>query len=112
MCAAVLPSLWHSHPPCTFQVLADEKSISSKYEEERDYAEAEARNKESKVLSLTQALEESRDTQEELERTNKSLRSELEALISSKHDVGKNVSHASTAEKAIWNSMHIIKSIC
>ncbi|XP_023677874.2 myosin-11-like isoform X1 [Paramormyrops kingsleyae] len=73
------------------QVLADEKSISSKHAEERDHAEAEARNKESKVLSLTQALEESRDTQEELERTNKALRSELETLISSKDDVGKNL---------------------
>ncbi|XP_048846308.1 myosin-11-like isoform X2 [Brienomyrus brachyistius] len=73
------------------QVLADEKSISSKYAEERDHAEAEVRDKESKVLTLTQALEESRDTQEELKRTNKALRSELEALISSKDDVGKNL---------------------
>lgn len=74
------------------QMLAEEKSISSKYAEERDRAEAEAREKETKALSLAKALEEAQDGREELERANKALRMEMEDLISSKDDVGKNVS--------------------
>lgn len=73
-------------------MLAEEKSISSKYADERDRAEAEAREKETKALSLARALEEAQDSREELERANKTLRMEMEDLISSKDDVGKNVS--------------------
>lgn len=72
-------------------MLAEEKSISCKYAEERDRAEAEAREKETKALSLARALEEAQDSREELERANKALRMEMEDLISSKDDVGKNV---------------------
>lgn len=72
-------------------MLAEEKSISCKYAEERDRAEAEAREKETKALSLARALEEAQDSREELERANKALRIEMEDLISSKDDVGKNV---------------------
>lgn len=73
-------------------MLAEEKSISSKYADERDRAEAEAREKETKALSLARALDESQESREELERANKTLRLEMEDLISSKDDVGKNVS--------------------
>lgn len=74
------------------QMLAEEKSVSCKYADERDRAEAEAREKETKALSLARALEEAQDAREELERANKALRTEMEDLISSKDDVGKNVS--------------------
>ena len=74
------------------QMLAEEKSISSKYADERDRAEAEAREKETKALSLARALDEAQESREELERANKALRLEMEDLISSKDDVGKNVS--------------------
>uniref|UniRef100_A0A4W5LZP2 Myosin, heavy chain 11a, smooth muscle n=1 Tax=Hucho hucho TaxID=62062 RepID=A0A4W5LZP2_9TELE len=73
------------------QMLAEEKTISSKYADERDRAEAEAREKETKALSLARALEEAQDSREELERANKSLRTEMEDLVSSKDDVGKSV---------------------
>lgn len=66
--------------------------MSCKYADERDRAEAEAREKETKALSLARALEEAQDAREELERANKALRTEMEDLISSKDDVGKNVS--------------------
>uniref|UniRef100_A0A667Z4B2 Myosin, heavy chain 11a, smooth muscle n=1 Tax=Myripristis murdjan TaxID=586833 RepID=A0A667Z4B2_9TELE len=69
------------------QMLAEEKSISSKYADERDRAEAEAREKETKALSLARALEEAQDAREELERANKALRVEMEDLVSSKDDV-------------------------
>uniref|UniRef100_A0A8C7JI19 Myosin heavy chain 11 n=1 Tax=Oncorhynchus kisutch TaxID=8019 RepID=A0A8C7JI19_ONCKI len=69
------------------QMLAEEKTISSKYADERDRAEAEAREKETKALSLARALEEAQESREELERANKSLRTEMEDLVSSKDDV-------------------------
>lgn len=72
--------------------MAEEKNISSKYADERDRAEAEAREKETKALSLARALEEALEAKEELERTNKMLKAEMEDLVSSKDDVGKNVS--------------------
>lgn len=84
------------------QMLAEEKSISSKYADERDRAEAEAREKETKALSLARALEEAQDSREELERANKALRTEMEDLISSKDDVGKNVSSSEAHIIFIW----------
>lgn len=78
-------------------MLAEEKSISSKYADERDRAEAEAREKDTKALSLARALEEAQDSREELERANKSLRAEMEDLVSSKDDVGKSVCSVSFA---------------
>lgn len=67
--------------------------MSCKFAEERDRAEAEAREKETKVLALTRALEENQDALEEAEKSMKGLRAEMEDLISSKDDVGKNVSN-------------------
>ncbi|KAG7223717.1 hypothetical protein INR49_015445 [Caranx melampygus] len=73
------------------QMLAEEKTISARYAEERDRAEAEAREKDTKALSMARALEEALEAKEELERFNKQLRAEMEDLMSSKDDVGKNV---------------------
>lgn len=73
-------------------MLAEEKTISIKYAEERDNAEAEAREKETKCLALIRALEEAQSSSRELEKLNKTLRTEMEDLISSKDDVGRNVS--------------------
>ncbi|XP_062244041.1 myosin-10-like [Platichthys flesus] len=73
------------------QLLAEEKSISARYAEERDRAEAEAREKDTKALSMARALEEALEAKEELERFNKQLRAEMEDLMNSKDDVGKNV---------------------
>lgn len=73
-----------------FKMLADEKTLSSKYSQERDCAEAEAREKETKCLALTRALEECQGSLRELEKLNKTLRTDMEDLISSKDN--KNVS--------------------
>lgn len=73
-------------------MLADEKTISSKYSQERDCAEAEAREKETKCLTLTRALEESQGSLQELEKVNKTLRLDMEDLLSSKDNTGRNVS--------------------
>ncbi len=73
-------------------MLAEEKTISARYAEERDRAEAEAREKDTKALSMARALDEALEAKEEFERLNKQLRAEMEDLMSSKDDVGKNVS--------------------
>lgn len=72
-------------------MLAEEKSISARYAEERDRAEAEAREKETRALALTRKLESEIDIKEELDRNNKLLRAEMDDLVSSKDDFGKNV---------------------
>ncbi|XP_026159885.1 myosin-10-like isoform X1 [Mastacembelus armatus] len=83
------------------QMLAEEKTISARYAEERDRAEAEAREKETKALSLARALEEALEAKEELERLNKQLRTEMEDLMSSKDDVGKNVHELEKSKRTL-----------
>lgn len=90
-----------------FQLLAEEKTISARFAEERDRAEAEAREKETRSLSMARALEEALDAKEELERFNKQLRAEMEDLMSSKDDVGKNVSCFSESLLA-WGALGFI----
>lgn len=72
-------------------MLAEEKSVSARYSEERDRAEAEAREKETKALTLARDLEALQEQRNELERANKLLKTEMEDLVSSKDDVGKSV---------------------
>uniref|UniRef100_A0A8C4N476 Myosin-10 n=1 Tax=Equus asinus asinus TaxID=83772 RepID=A0A8C4N476_EQUAS len=83
------------------QLLAEEKNISARYAEERDRAEAEAREKETKALSLARALEEALEAKEEFERQNKQLRADMEDLMSSKDDVGKNVHELEKSKRAL-----------
>ncbi|XP_030636884.1 myosin-11a isoform X1 [Chanos chanos] len=92
------------------QMLAEEKSISSKYADERDRAEAEAREKETRALSLARALEEARDAREELERANKALRLEMEDLVSSKDDVGKNVHELEKSKRSLEAQVEEMKT--
>lgn len=72
-------------------MLAEEKTISTQYAEERDKAEAEAREKETRALTLARELETMTDLKDELDRANKLLKAEMEDLVSSKDDVGKSV---------------------
>nr|XP_033816474.1 myosin-10 isoform X1 [Geotrypetes seraphini] len=83
------------------QMLAEEKNISARYAEERDRAEAEAREKETKSLSLARALEEALEARDEFERLNKQLRAEMEDLMSSKDDVGKNVHELEKSKRTL-----------
>ncbi|KAK7939054.1 hypothetical protein WMY93_002380 [Mugilogobius chulae] len=79
------------------QMLAEEKSISARYAEERDRAEAEAREKETKALSMTRAL-------------NKQLRAEMEDLMSSKDDVGKNVHELEKSKRTLEQQLEEMKT--
>lgn len=72
-------------------MLAEEKAVSNQRADERDRAEADAREKETRALTLSRELEELRDKKKELEDANKLLKAEMEDLISSKDDAGKNV---------------------
>ncbi|XP_035254581.1 myosin-11-like [Anguilla anguilla] len=83
------------------QMVAEEKSASCKFAEERDRAEADLREKETRVLSLTRALEEAQRYCEEQERSNKALRAEMEDLVSSKDDVGKSVHELEKAKRGL-----------
>ncbi|XP_068848587.1 myosin-14 isoform X2 [Capricornis sumatraensis] len=81
------------------QLLAEEKAAVLRAVEERERAEAEGREREARTLSLTRALEEEQEAREELERQNRALRTELEALLSSKDDVGKSVHELERARR-------------
>ena len=73
------------------QNLAEEKAISERLAMERDNAERESREKETRILNQARELEELRDRCEEVERLRGQQSRELEDLMSSKDDVGKNV---------------------
>ncbi|CAN9513645.1 unnamed protein product [Ophioblennius macclurei] len=73
------------------QCLAEEKSVSARLAEERDRAEADSREKETRFLSLSRSLQEVQDQRDELERANKQLRLEMEQLVNQQDDVGRNV---------------------
>ncbi|KAM6303031.1 myosin-9 [Podargus strigoides] len=92
------------------QLLAEEKNISAKYADERDRAEAEAREKETKALSLARALEEAIEQKAELERINKQFRAEMEDLMSSKDDVGKSVHELEKAKRALEQQVEEMKT--
>ncbi|XP_027141138.1 myosin-11 [Larimichthys crocea] len=83
------------------QMLAEERAVSSKFADERDRAEAEAREKETRLLALGRALDENQGALEEAEKTLKTLRAEMEDLISSKDDVGKNVHDLEKAKRGL-----------
>lgn len=88
-------------------MLAEEKSISARYAEERDRAEAEAREKETRALALARELETLRDMKDELDRSSKLLRAEMEDLVSSKDDVGKSVSDPSGTSLPFFSSADV-----
>ncbi|XP_008289813.1 myosin-9-like [Stegastes partitus] len=83
------------------QMLAEEKTISTQYAEERDRAEAEAREKETRALTLARELETMTDIKDELDRANKMLKAEMEDLVSSKDDVGKSVHELERSKRAM-----------
>uniref|UniRef100_A0A3B4U205 Myosin-9 n=1 Tax=Seriola dumerili TaxID=41447 RepID=A0A3B4U205_SERDU len=92
------------------QMLAEEKTISARYAEERDRAEAEAREKETRALALTRELESLMDIKEEVDRNNKLLRAEMEDLVSSKDDVGKNVHELEKSKRAMEQQLEEMKT--
>ncbi|XP_065813749.1 myosin-10 isoform X1 [Labrus bergylta] len=83
------------------QCLAEEKAVSARLSEEKDRAEADSREKDTRYLSLSRALQEAQDQREELERSNKQLRFEMEQLVNQQDDVGKNVHELERARRTL-----------
>ncbi|XP_060947623.1 myosin-9a [Limanda limanda] len=91
------------------QMLAEEKTISTQYAEERDKAEAEAREKETRALTLARELETMTDLKSELDRANKVFKAEMEDLVSSKDDVGKSVHELERSKRAMEQQLEEMK---
>ncbi|XP_027872932.1 myosin-9-like [Xiphophorus couchianus] len=91
------------------QMLAEEKAISTRYAEERDKAEAEAREKETRALNLARELDTMTGLKNELDRANKLLKAEMENLVSSKDDVGKNVHELEKSKRAMEQQLEEMK---
>ncbi|XP_054477243.1 myosin-10 [Anoplopoma fimbria] len=83
------------------QCLAEEKAVSARLAEERDRAEADSREKETRHLALSRALQEAQDQREELERANKQLRLEMEQLVNQQDDVGKSVHELERSRRSL-----------
>ncbi|KAM6956925.1 myosin-9 isoform 1-T1 [Aplochiton taeniatus] len=92
------------------QMLAEEKTISCRFAEERDRAEAEAREKETRALALTRQLETLMDVKDEMDRANKLLRAEMEDLVSSKDDVGKSVHELEKSKRGMEQQLEEMKT--
>uniref|UniRef100_A0A8K9UPX1 Myosin, heavy chain 14, non-muscle n=1 Tax=Oncorhynchus mykiss TaxID=8022 RepID=A0A8K9UPX1_ONCMY len=83
------------------QCLSEEKAVSARLAEERDRAEADNREKETRSLALARALQEAQDQRDELERSNKQLRIDMEQLVNQQDDVGKNVHELERSRRAL-----------
>jgi myosin protein heavy chain len=76
-------------------------SAFSRLAADRDAAERDAREKETKILSSQRETEELKVRIEELERDRTKQTRELEYLMSSKDDVGKNVHELERAKRTL-----------
>ncbi|XP_067929437.1 myosin-9-like [Watersipora subatra] len=83
------------------QNLAIQKQEQQKIQEERDLAEKDARDKETKILSLIRELEEMEDQMAEIQRKYSSQKREYDEIVSSKDDVGKSVHDLERAKRAL-----------
>ncbi|KAM9806590.1 uncharacterized protein myh14 isoform 5-T5 [Syngnathus typhle] len=83
------------------QCLAEEKAVGTRLAEEKDRAEADSREKETRYLALSRALQEAQDQRDELERSNKQLRLEMEQLVNQQDDVGKSVHELERTRRAL-----------
>ncbi|XP_055920933.1 myosin heavy chain, non-muscle isoform X2 [Eupeodes corollae] len=92
------------------KILAEEKAISDQTAQERDTAEREAREKETKVLSLTRELDEAYDKIEDLETKRKVLQNELDDLANSQGTADKNVHELEKAKRALESQLAELKA--
>ncbi|XP_033983811.1 myosin-10 isoform X1 [Trematomus bernacchii] len=83
------------------QCLAEEKAVSARLAEEKDRAEADSREKETRHMALSRALQEAQEGKEELERANKQLRLDMEQLVNQQDDVGKSVHELERSRRSL-----------
>ena len=70
--------------------IQDEKILQDKLRQERDQNEREIREKETQRLNLIRDLEERNLAYDDLEKRFRQLRIELDDMLSTKDDIGKN----------------------
>ncbi|XP_077433100.1 uncharacterized protein myh14 isoform X7 [Vanacampus margaritifer] len=92
------------------QCLAEEKAVGTRLAEEKDRAEADSRDKETRYLALSRALQEVQDQRDELERSNKQLRMEMEQLVNQQDDVGKSVHELERTRRALETEAESLRS--
>ncbi|XP_026804698.1 myosin heavy chain, non-muscle isoform X4 [Rhopalosiphum maidis] len=91
------------------KTLAEEKAVSEQMAIERDTAEREAREKETRVLSLTRELDELMVKVEELERGKRTLQNELDELINNQGTADKNVHELEKAKRILESQLAEIR---
>ncbi|TMS36883.1 hypothetical protein L596_003949 [Steinernema carpocapsae] len=92
------------------QQLAEEKNNSTKLAAERDVNANESRERETKMLIMSNELEGLRTANVELEKQKRSLQMELDELVSSKDDFGKNVHELEKAKRALEQELITCKT--
>ncbi|XP_065222996.1 myosin heavy chain, non-muscle [Planococcus citri] len=92
------------------KVLAEEKAVAEQIANERDTAEREARDKETRVLSLTRELDDLMEKYEDLERSKKQLQSELDELMNNQGTADKNVHELEKAKRILESQLQEQKS--
>ncbi|CAO1373534.1 unnamed protein product [Diamesa serratosioi] len=92
------------------KVLAEEKVVSEQFAQERDGAERDAREKETKVLSLTRELDEAYEKIEDLDSKRKVLQNELDDLANTQGTADKNVHELEKAKRALESQLAELKA--
>ncbi|XP_021350590.1 myosin heavy chain, non-muscle-like isoform X2 [Mizuhopecten yessoensis] len=82
-------------------LLNEEKSVSEKLSMEKDLLERESREKETKIMNMQRELDELHDSFEKADRSRLLQQRELEDLMSSKDDVGKNVHELEKSKRTL-----------
>ncbi|KAH9506277.1 Myosin-9 [Dermatophagoides farinae] len=84
-------------------MIQEEKELSAKIANERDQAERESREKETKILSLQRQLEDRDNLYVENERAKKLLQTELDELINNQSSAYKNFHELEKAKRSLEN---------
>ena len=90
--------------------IQDEKNLQDKLRQERDQNEREIREKETQRLNLLRDLEERNLAYDDLEKRFRQLRVELDDMLSTKDDIGKNIHELERIKRALGKKMfHLYK---
>ncbi|CAF1035648.1 unnamed protein product [Rotaria sordida] len=85
--------------------IQDEKILQDKLRQERDQNEREIREKETQRLNLLRDLEERNLAYDDLEKRFRQLRAELDDMLSTKDDIGKNIHELERIKRALESTV-------
>lgn len=92
------------------QQISEERANMEKIKIERDSYAQESRDRETKILSLNNDLGELRDRLDKLEDIKKTLQEELDDVVSSKDDAGKNLHELERAKRQMEEEVRDLKT--